>query len=44
MSKSKKQRVYTKEFKEEAIKLAMKSASYTQVAQSLDIPIGTLYG
>ena len=44
MSKSKKQRVYTKEFKEEAIKLAMKSASYAQVAQSLDIPIGTLYG
>jgi len=44
MNNSKKQRVYTKEFKEEAIKLAMKSVSYAQVAKNLDIPLGTLYG
>ena len=44
MEKSKKQRAYTKEFKEEAIKLAMKAVSYAQVAKNLGIPEATLYG
>jgi transposase len=44
VEKSKKQRAYTKEFKEEAIKLAMKAVSYAQVAKNLGIPEATLYG
>ncbi len=44
MNTTKKQRVYTKEFKEEAVKLAMKSPSYAQVAHNLGIPVDTLYG
>jgi transposase len=39
-----KNQVYTQEFKEEAIKLALKSPSIGQVAKNLGIPEGTLYG
>ena len=38
-----KQRNYTKEFKEEAIKLALDSRSLTQVAKDLGIPVSTLH-
>lgn len=37
------QRNYTKEFKEEAIKLALDSSSLTQVAKDLGIPVSTLH-
>jgi transposase-like protein len=34
---------YTKEFKEEAVNLALKSTTVSQAAVSLGIPPGTLY-
>jgi transposase len=34
---------YTKEFREEAVKLALKSTTVSQAAISLGIPPGTLY-
>jgi transposase len=40
----KKTRSYTKEFKEEAIKLALKSKSIVEAANDLGIPSGTLHG
>ena len=39
-----KNQVYTHEFKEEAIKLALKSPSIGQTAKNLGVPEGTLYG
>ena len=42
MSKTK--RRYTKEFKQEAVKLALQSPSIDQVARDLDIPGATLHG
>lgn len=36
-------RKYTKEFKDEAVHLALKSPAISQVAKSLGIPAGTLY-
>lgn len=44
MNHLKKQRAYTLEFKEEAVKLALTSASYAQAANALGIPKDTLYG
>ena len=35
---------YTEEFKKEAVVLALKSESVSQVAKDLGIPEGTLYG
>jgi|SRR5271163_487921 len=37
-------RKYTNEFKQEAVNLALKSASLTQVAKELGIPYVTLHG
>ena len=39
-----KSRSYTREFKEEAIKLALKSKSIVEAAKDLGIPSGTLHG
>ena len=36
-------RKYTKEFKQEAVNLALKSPSITKTAKELGIPIGTLH-
>ena len=36
-------RKYTKEFQQEAVKLALKSLSVTNTAKELGIPIGTLH-
>ena len=36
-------RKYTKEFKQEAINLALKSPSIERTAKELGIPVGTLY-
>lgn len=36
-------RKYTKEFKQEAVKLALKSSSILNTAKELGIPIGTLH-
>ena len=36
-------RKYTKEFKQEAVKLAIKSSSITHTAKELGIPVGTLH-
>ena len=36
-------RKYTKEFRNEAMQLALKSENVNQAAIALDIPIGTLY-
>jgi transposase len=41
---AKKQRVYTTEFKNEAIKLALELTSPRQAAKDLGIPISTLHG
>lgn len=38
-----KQRSYTKEFREEAIKLALNSASPTKTAKELGIPVSTVH-
>lgn len=35
-------RTYTKEFKQESVRLALKSGSIINTAQSLGIPVGTL--
>jgi len=43
MSKSRMNRKYTKEFKQEAVNLALKSISITNTAQELGIPTGTLH-
>lgn len=37
-------RSYTKEFKEEAVKLALKSVSIDKTAKSLGVPSATLHG
>ena len=40
---AKNQRKYTKEFKEEAISLALRSPSIAQTAIDLGIPVGTMH-
>jgi transposase len=41
---SKQNRKYTNEFKQEAIKLALKNPNISEVAKSLGIPMPTLHG
>lgn len=43
MPKSKTVRSYTREFKEEAVKLALKSPSVSSTARELGIPLPTLH-
>lgn len=40
---SKKIRTYTQEFKEESVKLALKSVSISRAAKELGVPIATLH-
>jgi len=40
---SKRLRKYTREFKEEAVKLALQSPSIAEVGKSLGLPVATLY-
>jgi transposase len=41
---AKKHRKYTKEFKQEAVRLALKNPNTSEAAKSLGIPMATLHG